>query len=266
MVNADGSGLRRVTTSPVADFDPTWSPDGTKIAYRHQTGDDLSTDVSVIGADGSHPTNLTRSPGVADWGPSWSPDGSRIAWNSSRDHPQLPTFDGFSMRPDGAGVRLITDRIYFEYPDWSPDGKRIAFMSQVPEGTDNYEVFVINADGSGLRRLTTSPGSDGWPAWSPDGTKIAFSSQRDDCGYAASMTCLSTGDIGPYQTLYVMNADGSGQTRLTDTFGQFATWSPDGRYILFSPGLHLIRPDGTGLAALPVHGLPGDAEMPDWLG
>jgi Tol biopolymer transport system component len=63
-----------------------------------------------------------------------------------------------------------------------------------------------------------------------------------------------------------MNSDGTDQHRLTRTFGQFAVWSPDGRYILFAPWLNVIRPDGTGLARIPVKGTPAEPEMPDWVG
>jgi Tol biopolymer transport system component len=265
VIDADGSGLQRVTRSGDLDFDPTWSPDGRRIAYRHQTGDDLTTELFVIGTDGSRPHNLTRSDGVADWGPDWSPDGSWIAWNSDRDEPDGGTLHGFVMRPNGSGIRPITNRVWVEYPTWSPDGSAIAFMAQTPEGTDNYEIFTINVDGTGLKRLTHSPGSDGWPAWSPDGRRIVFSSVRDDCAYSEAEDCLTTGDIGPYHTLYIMGSDGSGERRLNRTFGQFSAWSPDGAYILFAPYLNVIRPDGTGLTRIPVEGLPGEPEMPDWI-
>jgi WD40-like Beta Propeller Repeat len=69
LVNADGSGLKRLTTSEDLEFDPTWSPDGRAIAYRHQPGDDSTTDIFVMDADGSHRRNLTGSDGLGDWGP-----------------------------------------------------------------------------------------------------------------------------------------------------------------------------------------------------
>jgi len=232
VINADGTGEMRVTTDPSADFDPTWSPDGERIAYRHQTGpgDERTPDIYVIGVDGAGKTNLTRSDGVLDWGPAWSPDGSRIAWNSDRNDPGIGDLDGFVMRPNGSRVEEITDEPFFEYPSWSPDGERIAFMS--PVGAD-YEIFVIDTDGSDAHQLTDSPGDDGWPSWSPDGSTILFASQRDDCSYSDAPDCMTTGDIGPYQTLYVMNADGSNVTRVSDAFGQIADWSPDGRFIVF---------------------------------
>jgi Tol biopolymer transport system component len=270
VMNADGSGLRRVTSDPATDFDPTWSPEGKRIAYRHQDdiGDDRNTDIYVVSVDGSGARNLTKTPLVADWGPAWSPDGTKIAWNSMRDDPEGGTLHGFVMNADGSAVRRITDQIWVEYPTWSPDGSEIAFMAQEPgaSGFDpNYNIYVMNADGSGINQLTDGPGSEGFPAWSPDGTKIAFSSTQDDCSHSDAPDCLSTGDIGPFYALYVMNAEGSAQTRLVDGFAQLMDWSPDGRYIVFNGrnGLNVIRSDGSGLTTLPIN--LQDPSFPDWI-
>jgi Tol biopolymer transport system component len=264
VVNADGTGLTRVTSDPAADFDPSWSPSGERIAYRHQPGDDLSTDIYVTRADGSGARNLTKSKGVPDWGPAWSPDGTAIAWNSDPDLEAV--LRGYLMHPDGSDVRPLGADVWVEYPAWSPDGRKLAFMGQTPVGTENYEVYVVNADGAGLRRLTRSPGPDGWPAWSPDGERILFASVRDDCAFSEASDCKTTGDIGPYHTLYLMHADGSQQARVSDVFGQIADWSPDGRYIVFEgrEGLSLMRADGSGLTALPTGASPPG--FPDWAG
>jgi len=261
-VNADGSGLVRLTRNPANDFDPAWSPDGSLIAFRSER--DGNNEVYVMRADGSDQHDVSRDP-ADDWGPAWSPDGASVLWNCALD--LSVGFRACVADPSGAQRRRLPVDIYVEYPAWSPDGKRIAFMSQESDsfGDDpNYNVYVVNVDGTGLRRLTEAPGSDGFPAWSPDGTRIAFSSTRDDCQNSDAPGCLSSGDIGPYHTLYVMNADGSNQHRVTDRFGQLSDWSPDGRYIVFSPGVNVIRPDGTGLTAIPLDGVGGDLEFPDW--
>jgi TolB protein len=262
VINADGTDLTRVTTDPAADFDPSWSPDGERIAYRHQPGDDLSTDIYTIKTHGSGLRNLTRSDGVADWGPAWSPDRNEIAWNSDPD--RAGVFRGYLMQADGSNMRPLGADVWVEYPAWSPDGTKLAFMGQTPQGTENYEIYVVNADGAGLRRLTHSPGPDGWPAWSPDGQEILFASVRDDCAFSEAPNCKTTGDIGPYHTLYVMHADGSHQTRVSDVFGQIADWSSDGRYIVVEGrgGLSVMRADGSGLTTL-LTGVSSSG-FPDW--
>jgi TolB protein len=224
----------------------------------------MATDIYVATADGSDATNLTRSAGTVDWGPAWSPDGSTIAWNSDRDDPGGGVLHGFLMRPDGSGATRIPADVWIEYPAWSPDGTRIAFMGQTPEGTENYEIYVINADGTGLRRLTDSPASDGFSSWSQDGRTIAFTSTRDDCSMSEASDCKTTGDIGPYHTLYMVNANGSGIREVTDEFARFVDWSPGGQYLVFSPGLNIIRPDGSGLTSLRVAVV--EPEFPDWIG
>jgi TolB protein len=264
MVNADGSGFRRLTTDPHADFDPALSPDGKQIAYRHQDEMDSSTEVFVMNADGSGPHNVSHQ-AEADWGPTWSPDGKTVLWNCQRDLDF--GFQACVANADGTRLRVIRPEAWVEYPAWSPDGTKIAFMGQEPGASGNdpdYDIFVMNAAGTGLRRLTEAPGADGWPAWSPDGTRITFSTSRSDCRNSDAPDCRSSGDIGPFHELWIMNADGSGQHRLSSSFGQFSSWSPDGSYLVFSPGVNVIRPDGTGQTSIPVGGVGGDIEFANW--
>ena len=141
-------------------------------------------------------------------------------------------------------------------PAWSPDGTRIAFTGYDHEGSSsgggaNYDVYTMNADGSGLHNLTKSPddvargASQGPPVWSRDGTMLAFE-----------------GDDGTTDGLYVMNADGTGFRWLAD--GLRPEWSPDGSRILFTmrSDLYTIVPDGTDTTQLTK--APGWDDQPSW--
>src|SRR5437899_5808917 len=99
-MRADGTRVHRLTTALAQEFDPSWSPDGSRIAYRHQSDDDRTCDIFTMRADGSGGRNLTRNR-VADWGPAWSPDGMRIAFNSAMGTGGFGLL-GFVVAPDGS--------------------------------------------------------------------------------------------------------------------------------------------------------------------
>jgi hypothetical protein len=143
-------------------------------------------------------------------------------------------FDIFTMNPDGTNEAQLTDNpnnIGDANPAWSPDGTKIAFQSS---RDGNWEIYTMNADGSGVSRLTNNSAGDISPTWSPDGTKIAFGSNRDGGGIDP---------VGqPIAEIYRMNADGTGQTRLSfyTNCGVYPcpassapSWSPDGTRIAF---------------------------------
>lgn len=253
IARADGTRARRVVAARGPQDDPSWAPDGRRFVYRDSRfGYNVRDEIYLGSSDGSPPRNLTRSL-VNEWGPAWSPDGRLIAYNA----------DGrlYVMRPDGRGKRRVTG-IHAEYPAWSPDGRRLAFMSARAgtRGSDpDYDIFVVDLDGGGLRRLTNWPGEEGWPAWSPDGASIAFAATHDDRGQFHGG--------GPYLDIYVMRTDGSAKRRVVKgIFGSFPAWSPDGRFILFtgSPlseldeALWVVRPDGSDQRSLRIEGTLAD--------
>jgi Tol biopolymer transport system component len=266
VVDANGDGFRKVTSDPASDFDPSWSPDGARLAYRHQTGMDPTSEVWVIGTDGNDARDISNSADSADWGPSWSPDGKWIAWNSQQG--QAFGFKLALVDPDDSDLHIVPVDGWVEYPAWSPDGTKIAFMSQQPNaaGNDpNYDLYVVGVDGSALTQLTDEPGEDGFPTWAPDGSLIAFSSTRDDCRNSTAADCLRTGDIGPYHTLYVMKPDGSDVRRISAELAMICDWSPDGRYLVSEGrgGLGVHAVDGTGSAIIPVS--VSEPGFPEWL-
>lgn len=259
-MDVDGSNLVTVAGAPGPEFDGSWSRDGRWVAYRDSTrGINLDDEIDIAAADGSSKRNLTNNP-ANDWGPDWSHDGRTIAFNSTRDG---PTMSGYLVNPDGSNLRRIEAEVWIEYPAFSPDDSKIAFMSI--DGS-SYSIKVIGLATGEITQLTHGPGEDGWPAWSPDGSTIAFSSQRDDCGFApVEQECWRSGDIGPYHDVWVVNADGSNLRRVTPEFGQFVTWSPDGKYLLISgASMYVVRPDGSGRLELHAGGSSG-AGIPDWL-
>ena len=247
VMNADGTGVTRLTTNASYDFEPDWSPDGTKIAFVSRR--DGNDEIYVMNADGSGQTRLTNH-GGSDRNPSWSPDGTKIAFEGRR----LGDDDLWVMNADGSNVIPLTDHpADDQHPAWSPDGSKIAFQSY-QLGNNNMEVFVVNVNGTGLTNLSNHTGPfDGRPAWSPDGGKLAFVSGR-------------TGNL----EIYVMNANGSGQTQLTfdGELDSYPAWSPDGKFITFRSDrsgnidVWVMKADGTGAANRTNH-INTDCH-PDW--
>ena len=239
VVSADGSSERRLVRAAghANARHPVWSPDGRKIAFvKNRPG--RYADIYVMSADGSGLRNLTQTPEI-EGSPAWSPDGRKIAFWRLGDH--ATTGEVYVMNADGSGQRSLsrnTSSVFASYwsaLSWSPDGRKIAFSAQVEHlGLERVEVFVMNADGSGLRNLARGV----FPAWSPDGRRIAFLYGRTP------------------SAIYVMNADGSRRRKLgaRPNPDSAPAWSPDGRKIAFvartDSQIWVVNADGSGLRRL----------------
>lgn len=167
VVNLDGSALRRVTNNAALDQWPDWSPNGKQLAIRR------AVDIWLVDAHGEeqNPLQLTFLPGSIDQMAVFSPNGKQLAFMSLREgYPSvfLMSVTGdtsedpaINLTPKAAGD--ATNQWLSRAPAWSTNGRQIYFMSFRPSTSGDVELFVMNADGSGVTRLTSNPGEDGGP-------------------------------------------------------------------------------------------------------
>jgi Tol biopolymer transport system component len=175
VMNADGTGRRQLTVNAFSDLDPVWSPDSSQLAFRSLR--DGNYDIYAIRPDGTGERRLTTGP-ARDYAPDWSPDGARIAFTSE-------TVDGVSAvwsmsAVDGSDLRQLTpDSLNAGIPRYSPDGSQIAFVDErCGACTVQSDVWVMNTDGSRLRRVTSTPENETTEAWSQDGKRMAVDTAR----------------------------------------------------------------------------------------
>ncbi|MEJ2679433.1 MAG: hypothetical protein P8174_10220 [Gemmatimonadota bacterium] len=190
-----GSGQPVLTIADPEALWPGWSPDGSRLVFEMGSGG--WPQIQMVDRDGSNVHLVTDgSDGFSYYTPAWSPDGDRLVCRRMGSGGYI----GLTlMRTDGSGKQILTSGLDM-VPAWSPDGSRIAFArSSISSAED---IYTIAPDTTGLQRLTTNDSSDTWPSWSPDGARIAFQSNRE----------------GTFH-IYVMNADGSGVSRVTNQTG-----------------------------------------------
>ena len=273
----------RLTTAPAGsgDTSPDWSADGSRIVFEREYSD-KPYEVWTVRPDGSEPTivdpgcpaGIPTTEICEETSPAWSPDGRSIAfgWAYGKVRPVLgeDTIEVAAigvMDADGGNVRQVTQRVRPTHsedgePVWSPDGKRIAFvrLNITAKPRDRKAIFVVNADGSGLERLTPwSLNGKDHPDWSPDGREILFRSEPNGIDFQGN--------------LYTVHPDGTGLRQLTHfdeaVMVLSTSFSPDGRSIVFSksgkggqPDIFTMRRDGTKIKPLTRTTLWDSA--PDW--
>jgi len=221
IMDADGDNQTRLTHSG-DNYTPKWSPDKSKIAFVSYP-DKYNPEIYVMDADGSNQTRLTHSGN--NYSPAWSPDGSKIAFISQHEDSYDDAYNIHVVDANGNNQKRLTESRYDYTPAWSPDGSKIAFASR----RNGYrEIYVMNSDGSNETRLTHSIYDKYKPKWSPDGSKIAFTSEYDNY-YEHNGYYYYTREV------YIMDADGSNQTRLAESqYAYNPAWSPDGSKIAFT--------------------------------
>jgi len=239
----DGTGVVQVTTDPGRDFNPRWSPDGTRIAFSSNRDGDF--DIWVANADGSNPVQVVDTDGgVGEFVPTWTSDGLQIVFQRF-----FPTQSAeiWIANSDGSGAEMkLADGFV---PGTSAQGRKVVYTAR----SDN-SLHVLNLEDGSTRKVTSATGLDAEPNWSPTGNDLVFSR-------------AVTPDA--FFDTYVMHANGKQPIQLTNTASALQegspVWSPDGSRIAvaicdFTSGVQgncsiaTMRPDGTDLTPIAIQG------------
>jgi len=234
VMNVDGSGV----VSLVPGNSATWSRESKSIAFHASAsgkGNPITglpgaasndSDIFILNADDflskkSPARNITNNPDAVDDDPDWSPDGKKIAFTShavTDDQRNSVTAEIYVIDANGKGKprRLTNNTEEERAPDWSPDGKLIAYMCRKGEAAEGrsigtFEICIMNADGSGQKRITNNRVAELTVSWSPDGKQLIFH--------------RAVGGVGQLQ-LFTISADGTGEKQLTfpPGFNGFPSW------------------------------------------
>jgi Tol biopolymer transport system component len=158
LADLDGNKEEQLTDIRGMEWDPSWSPDGTRIVFSSDVGGDF--EINVIDLESSQITKLTDN-AFYDGRPHWSPDGDQILFESDQDG----DWEIYTMDIDGGNVRAITENATGDWlANWSPDGHWIVYVSN-HDGDD--EIYIIGVDGKDQWKLTNNTAQDQYPAWVP---------------------------------------------------------------------------------------------------
>lgn len=266
-INPDGSGLTKVPKLPngAGEYGLSWSPDGSSLLVATSTSPNLIYTTRLDGGGLRRLSPRCAGQCLADNFPVYTRSGAKIAFERAFGpivNDNASAVGILTMNADGSGMKQLTQKkrptsTEDHMPTWSPDGRRIAFQrintTASPRG--RTAIYVMNANGTQIRRLTSRRMDASNPRWSRDGTRILFND------YAETVP-------GKSANLYTIRVDGTGLTRLTNYKGGTAQafvndWSPDGTKIVFhflDTGVNdLYVMDADGKNAHPLTRLGADA-------
>ena len=253
LINADGSNFTQLTQTPdIWEEYPKWSPDGKRITYTCESGD--NQDICIMNDDGSNQINITNHP-ANDYASTWAPDGKYILFTSDR----TGNNDIYRMKSDGSEMINLTNSPENErFPDWRCSNGKIVFDSF---RNGSFGLYTMNPDGSGVTNLVSSPNHYVIPRWSPDCSKVSV----------VHVNSEQTG-FNRYE-IYVISADGTDLFNLTrnNSYDMApASWAPNGHMLVYTSnrlGNHTelyISDIDSGLTTILTHEEDESIYFPDW--
>lgn len=256
VVDGTGKHRRRLThTAEPIEYDPSWSPDGTRIVFSSSSKHDNVTDPQQVGLDRLLVVSLRGAaarvvnPPSGGLAPRWSPDGRWILF-SGVEAPDDRDTGLFAMHPDGSGVRRVAER--GDTGAWSRDSREVAFDRRT--GGGSYELEVVDVESGRARTIATDTAPFLPVGWSPDGASILF-----------------TRPVGDHYKMFTVRRDGTGERQVLTTSITTSpdVWLPNGKIVYAEykhherfPHWYWVNADGTGRRALPQ--LYGAAEPVAW--
>jgi Tol biopolymer transport system component len=266
VMNSDTTGGKLLTPDPTVQLTPfSWSPDGKKFAFFAARREDARL-ITKYPMPYHFPLYLMDNGGfnrkrLLDYtvsGFKWSPDSRQLLYTSAYEDPEhadeavkmgkkTPMSAIYILTLETGEQQRLSELGKNCFGDWSPDGARLALSFGTDQSSD---IFIVSLDGRHKRCLTDSKSINTKPVWSPDGKSIAY------------ISADSPGSTDRSPGVYVVNADGSGKKRVSDTDGYNVAWSPDGKSLLIQSAAQLVvaSADGSRSSDLtPVIGRPLDA-------